>query len=133
MGKREDISQKRREAGQKSVTHRMVAFRNRGEDALTPAQAGYFAIIREQFRSQPGRMEYREQLAASLAMLCELGFSHLREHAEKGVSIWDTDVIKRLGTYINSLTRLLDNWPKEDGGPKNIIDVLKGGENAPED
>ncbi len=59
-------------------------------------------------------------------MICDLGFGHLREIAEKGGDtrlIWESGVIGRLGTYINSLARLLDGFPKESGG-MNIIDVL---------
>lgn len=127
------IAQKRSDAGKKHATHRMEAFQNRGDAALTAPQREYLNQLREQFKTQPGRMEYREQLAASLAMLCELGFAHLRETAEKGGSIWSTDVIARLGTYVNSLTRLIDNWPKGEDAPKNIIDVLKGGKNDTKD
>jgi hypothetical protein len=119
-------NEQQREAGRKNVKHRINAFENRGSDALTTPQRAYLIELRKQFSTQPGRMEYREQLTASLAMLCELGFSHLREEAEKGNSVWNSDVTKRLGTYINSLTRLLDNWPKKDGGSRNIIDALKG-------
>ncbi|MFZ2096384.1 MAG: hypothetical protein WAV05_07070 [Anaerolineales bacterium] len=124
---------KLRENARKNVKHRQNAFENRGPDALTTPQRAYYLEIREKFRSAPARLEYREELAAALAMLCELGFSDIREKAEKGADIWQSGVVSRLGTYINSLCRLLDNWPKDTGEAKNVIDLLKPKEKEAQD
>lgn len=133
MPTKEELSEIRRAAAQKNTTHGLNAFENRGPASLAPSKAAYLNELRDKFKTEPGRLEYRQELAAALAMICELGFSNLRTEAEKGADIWESGVIRRLGVYINSLQRLLDNWPKEDGGPKNIIDVLKGSDNGEED
>ena len=130
MNTQYELSKKRQEAGQKNIKHRINAFENRGPDALQPYQRAYLNELREKFETESGRLEYRKDLAAALAMICDLGFGHLREIAEKGGDIrliWESGVISGLDTYINSLARLLDGFPKESGG-RNIIDVLKGGE-----
>jgi len=124
---------KLRENARKNVKHRQNAFENRGLDALTTPQRAYYMEIRDRFHTSPGRLEYREELAACLAMLCELGFSDIRENAEKGADIWQSGVVSRLGTYINALCRLLDNWPKDAGEPRNVIDVLKPRANEVQD
>jgi hypothetical protein len=127
---KKSVSETNRRSARMNTKHRINAFENRGSDALQPYQRAYLIELRNRFETEPGRLEYRKDLAVALAMICDMGFGHLREIAEKGGDIrliWEGGVISRLGTYINTLARLLDNWPKESSG-KNIIDVLKGGE-----
>jgi hypothetical protein len=108
-----------------SRKHGIYALELRGENSLAPAQRSRLQELKEQFNSEPGRVEYRQELAAFLAMMLELGFSSIREIAEKGGSIWESPPVARMGVYLNALIRLLDGWPKEGGGP-NILDVLRG-------
>ena len=82
--------------------------------------------LKARLASDQGRKEYRVDLAAAIAMICELGFAQLREDVETGKDIWTGGVIKILGSYSNSLTRMLDNWPADEEKPKNIIDALRG-------
>jgi hypothetical protein len=126
MPTNEKDNENQRKAGQANVTHRVNAFEARGEAALAPTQKEYLAELREMVRTQPGRLEIREELAAALMLICQLGFSHMRENAEKGQDIWESGVIGRLATYINALRMLLDNWPEDDKGRQNIIDIMKG-------
>ncbi len=115
---------------QNAVTHGMYSFIQRGEDALPPEKRSRYQELREQFESEPGRLDYRKQLAAFLAQVCEIGFDRLRVDTESGKDIWTTPgPLKMLGVYVNSLTRLLDSWPKENG-KKNVIDLLKGGDDG---
>lgn len=112
-----------------SRKHGMYAFERRGPDALEQEQQTYLMELRQLFKTQPGRLEYREQLAASLAMMCELGFQSIRKQAERGGDLWKANVTGRLGTYVNTLVRMLDSWPEDDQDrPKNVIDLLQGTE-----
>ena len=107
-------------------THGLYAFADKGEKALTPARHEYLKELKARLASDQGRKEYRVDLAAAIAMICELGFAQLREDVETGKDIWTGGVIKILGSYSNSLTRMLDNWPADEEKPKNIIDALRG-------
>ena len=98
---------------QAARTHGMYALRDRGGEALTTEQAATYRELRAQFESAPGRLAYRQHLAAMLAMMLELGFSHLRKVAEDGRDIWDQGATKRMAVYVNSLQRLMDGFPDE--------------------
>jgi hypothetical protein len=103
-----DLEQKRHAAR----THGLYAFKARGEDALDTVQRSRYAELKELFDSDQGREAYRREFAAHLAMMCELGFSHIRDEAEAGRDIWKSSPAGRMGSYVNALIRLLDNWPK---------------------
>lgn len=107
--------------------HGMYSFRRRGEEALTVYQQGRYAELKRQFDSEPGRVEYRKELAVHVAMMLEIGFWNLREIVEKGGDIWTSPPIRVMGTYLNSLQRLLDGWPKERV-IQDITDLLAGDE-----
>lgn len=110
------------------ITHGIYALQNTGESSLEPAQRSRLQELKDQFASEPGRVEYRRELASFLAMMLELGMSNIRDVAEKGGNIWESPPVARMGVYLNALIRLLDGWPKEAGN-QNIIDLLKGKQN----
>ena len=112
----------RQQSGRK---HGAYSFRQRGEDALGPVQRSRLQELKDQFTSEPGRLEYRRDLAAFLAMIVELGGANIREIVENGGNIWDSSPISKMGTYLNGLIRLLDTWPK-DKSPQDITELLSG-------
>lgn len=114
---------------QNAVKHNLYGFRDRGENALTEPQKSRYIELKQQFDSQPGRVEYRKDLAVHLATMVELGMSDIRKHAESGRSIWTSAPTARLGTYVNALIRLMDNWPKDQSKASNVMDLLRGDEN----
>ena len=122
--------QQTQSAHEASTKHGIYRFRDQGEDGLLPDKISRYQELKGQFDTEPGRLEFRKELAVHLATMLELGFYDLRNLAESGKSIWEAPPIARMGTYLNSLVRLLDGWPKEDGGAKNIIDVLRGDQDA---
>ena len=109
-----DLEQQR-QAGMKSKRHGIYSFRDKGEEVLEKNNRSRYIELRDQFKSSPGRVEYRQHLAAHIAMMVELGFDELRRVAENGGSIWEAPPTKRMGTYLNSLIRLLDGFPKTSG------------------
>ena len=112
--------------------HGMYVIERRGEEGLTALGRSRLQELKEQFMSEPGRVEYRQELAAHIALILEVGFSNLRDVADAGQSIWESTPIQRMGIYLNSLIRLLDAWPKD----KAILDItamLKGGDDDTED
>jgi hypothetical protein len=50
----------------------------------------------------------------------------MQQEAEAGNDIWKGGVVGKLGIYINSYIRLLDNWPPDLEKPKDITSFLKG-------
>jgi hypothetical protein len=112
---------------QANRSHGMYAYQKRGEDALEPIQLSRYQELKTLFDSEPGRVEYRKDLAAHVAMILELGFANLRELAESNQTIWDKPPIRAMGTYLNTFVRLLDGWPKDAGDPQDITDILRGG------
>jgi hypothetical protein len=115
---------------QASRTHGMYALENRGEAALDPEGRTRLQELRELFESEPGRVEYRKELAAHIALMLELGFSSVRETAERGGNIWKSSPVGRMGTYLNSLIRLIDGWPKDKGELIDVTELLRGGKNG---
>jgi hypothetical protein len=114
----------------KARKHGMHSVLARGEAGMTVPQKSRYIELKELFESEPGRLEYRKELTALLAEVCEQGFSQLRIDVEASKNIWTAPgPLKMLAVYANSLTRLLDSWPKE-GGRTNVIDMLKGGDNG---
>ena len=107
--------EQQRQAGMKSKRHGIYSFRDQGEDALGNNKRSRYIELREQFKSDPGRVEYRQHLAVHIAMMIELGFDELRRVVETGGSIWTSPPTKRMATYLNSLIRLLDGFPKVKG------------------
>ncbi len=94
--------------------HSIHAFEGRGEKALDPSRIERLTELRQQLAVEPGREEYRLELTARMAMICELGFAHLRQQAEAGDDIWEGGIIRRLATYVGETRRLLESI---DGGP----------------
>ena len=117
---------KKRQREEAPVKHGMYVLERHGESALTPGGRSRLQELQELFRSAPGRAEYREQLAAFLALMVEMAQSHIRAEAEEGKDIWTLSPVSRLPTYVNGLIKLLDNWPKDDN-TQDITDLLKGG------
>lgn len=115
------VSEAARIMGQASRKHGIHAFENRGTAALDADQRSVYIQLRDQFKSEPGRLEYRERLAAQLSMMLELAFSDNQKLAKQGRSIWTSPPTQRMGTYLNSLIRLLDGWPKDQNKPTNIL------------
>lgn len=118
-------------ATRKNVTeanfkHGLYVIRDRDESALTPAGRSRLSELRDQFMSEPGRLEYRQELAAHLALMLEVGFSHLHQVTEAGGALWEAPPIKTMGTYLNTLVRLLDGWPKDKSGMQDITAMLRG-------
>ena len=105
---------------QAARTHGMYALRDRGEDAMTPNQRSRLQELKELFSSEPGRVEYRRELAAFCALLVEVGMGNIREGVESGLNVWEMSPTKNIAVFMNSLIRLLDNWPKESKPPENI-------------
>lgn len=112
--------------GKFKQTHGIYAFADRGEETLTPVRYEYLKELKAKLATNEGRLEYRVELAAAIALICEMGFSQLQEEIREGKNIWDGGVIRILGSYANSLQRMLDNWPPDMEKPKNIIDALRG-------
>jgi hypothetical protein len=112
--------------GQFKQTHGITAFEDRGDIALTPQRGAYLAELKAKLSTQPGREDYRVDLTAALALICEMGFSQLRQDAEQKKDIWGGGVINKLGVYVNSLSRLLDSFPPDAEKPKTILDELRG-------
>jgi hypothetical protein len=112
--------------------HGMYVLRDRGELALAPDGKSRLIELKEQFMSEPGRIEYRQELAAHIALMLEIGFSNVREVAEAGESIWTSSPIKSMGCYLNTLVRLLDGWPK-DRAIMDITTILRGDTDDTED
>jgi len=117
------------EVGRGNKTHGIYSFQTRGPDALGPQERSYFLQIRDKFNAEPGRLEYRKDLAAMLATMLELGFADLRYKAERGYPIWTSPPVQRMGTYVNALIRLMDGWPKDQDQNKNILDLMNNGVN----
>jgi hypothetical protein len=99
---------------------------------LTPAGRSRLIELKEQFMTEPGRVEYRQELAAHIALMLEIGFGNVREVAEAGGSIWTSSPVKGMGCYLNTLVRLLDGWPKEQA-LQDITTILQGGNDDTED
>ncbi len=108
-----ELSERHQKAGRVSRKHGMSSFDMRGISALDLKERSRYAELRVQLASSPGRADYKLELLVHLAMLLDLGFSHLRELAEQGKPIWSSSPIKRLGTYVNSTMRLLDSFPRD--------------------
>lgn len=118
-----DELKQRQNAGK---SHGLYSFRDRGVEALDNDKRSVYIQLREQFKSEPGRLQYREDLAAHIAMMLELGFSTIRAQAEKGYPVWNSPPVARMGTYINAVIRLIDSWPKENKDNQNILDLMNG-------
>lgn len=122
-GHKSAASQAQRE--QAPVKHGMYVLERHGESALSKTGRSRLQELQELFRSAPGRAEYREQLAAFMALMVEMGKSHIQEQAEGGGDIWTSSPVSRLPTYVNGLIKLMDNWPKDDNS-MDITDILSG-------
>jgi hypothetical protein len=121
----------------KAQTHGMHTLAQRGEAALnTPGKRSRYAELKELFESEPGRLDYRKELAALLAQICENGFDRLRVDTEAGKDVWTTPgPLKSLAVYVNSLTRLLDSWPKEGHTvtAAHVLDAIQKAKEAKDD
>lgn len=111
---------------QAARTHGIHAFETRGETALTPAKGAYLAELKRKLSTDQGRAEYREDLAAAVGIIIEMGLDQLKQDAEASKNIWKSGVLDKLGLYINVQARLLDKWPKGTEKPKDITSFLKG-------
>ena len=98
--------------------HGIFAFMDRGEEALEPVQRSRYIELREQLENHEGREDYRIELAVHIAMIWELAVAEMRKLTEEGKTIWTSNPVRFAGTYLNTLIRLLDSFPK-DGRDKD--------------
>ena len=62
--------------------------------------------------TEPGRRDLRVELGARVALIVELGIAEIgRQMEQQGSDLFDTSVIHKLGTYVNTLSRMLRDWP----------------------
>ena len=108
--------------------HGVRAVQARGVAAMDDHKMGYFASLRKQVKTHPGRMELRHDLAAMAALLAKLFFSRATEDAEAGIDIVDSPAAKRVGYHIALADRILAGMPDEDDGPGNITEILNNDE-----
>jgi len=97
-----------------SRTHGIYSLRDSGPKTLDPVQIERYSELKQLVKTHPGRIELREELAARAALLVDLGFSELIKTASDGQSVWDSPVIRRMGTYMAELRRILDSFPAND-------------------
>lgn len=125
------------DGNQRARKHGMYSVVKNGEQAMTPPQKSRYLELKELFESEPGRAEYRVNLGALLAEIIEQGCDQLRVDASQGKNVWTTPgPLKSIGVFINSVTRLLESWPKDKHGedPSQIIDAYrKEGEQSAQD
>ncbi len=114
-------------------THGVYSVVSRGEDVLPIEKRNRLQELKAQLATEPGREEYRIELAATIAIICELGMSELQKANNSGRNIYDTNVIKILGSYQNALARLLATWPKVDSDPITAAIVLEALKKAQDD
>ena len=56
--------------------------------------------------------DLRVELGARVALIVELGIAEIgRQMEQQGSDLFDTSVIHKLGTYVNTLSRMLRDWP----------------------
>lgn len=114
-------------------THGMFAIDRRGEAAMTSTQRSRYQELKELLSTEPGRDDYRQELAAMLAVIVEAGMSELHRLADEGQNIYGSNVLKTLAVYQNTLIRLLNSWPKDKNKPIDITSALyKGREDEQE-
>ncbi len=102
------------EGNQAAVKHGIYSFQNRGDKSLNPQRVGRLAELRELVQTQPGRQELREELAARCALIVDLAMADLVKTHNDGHSIWTSPVIKRMGTFMAELRRVLDTFPADE-------------------
>ncbi len=106
-----DKSQIQRQQAARS--HGIHGFEKRGEDALDPQGVDRLSELRQLLAEEPGRKDYRLELTARMALICELGFAHLQKKAEAGEEIWEGGIIRRLATYVAETRRLIATFNDE--------------------
>lgn len=110
---------------QAAKKHGLYTLRDRGPAALEELERASYAELRKLFATSSGRDAIRLELATRLYTMIGIGFTELEKIADNGDSIWDAPPTRRMGTYINSLQRLLDGWPADDQ-PKDVTSILEG-------
>ena len=113
QGKWEDPKAQLEHNQQANRSHGIFAFDARGEAALEPVQRSRYIELREQLADHPGREDYRIELAVHIAMMWELAVDEMRRLTKEEKSIWTSAPVRFAGTYLNTLIRLLDSFPKD--------------------
>ena len=98
---------------QAARSHGIHGIEKRGEDALDPQGVDRLCELRQLLAEESGRKEYRLELTARMALICELGFAHLQQKAEAGEEIWEGGIIRRLATYVAETRRLIATFNDE--------------------
>ena len=111
--------------------HGIYAFKDRGEESLTIENVKSLHDLRELVKTNPGRQELRQELAARVALIVYLGFNEMQKDAESG-RLWRGPVIKSAATWVAELRRLLDSFP-EDSDIIDANEVLNAVENGYKD
>lgn len=86
------------------------------ESTLQPVQRERLAELREELRTRDGALSLLIERAARANLIAEMGEAYLREAAERGENIFQTDVLRRMGTFAaearRCLTVLLPYYPE---------------------
>ena len=104
-------------------THGMRGLEISGPKSLDSAKYDRLSDLRRIVATHPGRQELRQELAARVALLVEIGFHELVKTHEDGKSIWESPVIGRYSTYLAELRRVLETFPADDI-PASASDVI---------
>ena len=106
----------------------MIATARGGPESLLridPKLVKRLGELRALLDTAPGRREVRVELGARLALICELGIAEIGRQMEQEGDLFDAAVIKRLATYTNSLSRLLEHWPDPVSEAINVKELKK--------
>lgn len=85
-------------------------------ERLQPEKINRLVELRQLVKTEPGRLEIREELTARMALIVDLGFSHLAQQQAEGDDIFATAVLKRLQGYVAETRRLLDSFEELEPG-----------------
>lgn len=94
--------------------HGIRAVEERGTAAMNEQRMGFFASLRKQVETHPGRLDLRHDLAAMAVLLAKLFFSQATKEVKEGINIVDSPSGKRVGYHIALADRILGSIPDED-------------------
>ena len=121
----EQFKQVREQGADASVKHGLYRFRDSGK--LPAERQSLVKELKARLETAPGRLDYKVDLAAHLAVMIELGFSEMAEVADSGKSPYSSPVVEPVTKIVNSLVRLLQTFPNEDKGltAKDVLNAIK--------
>lgn len=103
-------------------THGIDSLEARGTVTLAPAEIASLADLRALAKTEAGRTDIKVEVIARLGVIAQKFFADCEKRVGQGADLWNSGVISRGATYLETLRRYIESMPPDR--KEDVIDAV---------